>query len=84
MSIIATLNHCNIRKVKGIFYADVRTIELKEYLEKRASEKGMELIVTHKPAPHHFKTKQDYLDYTIANNENFNNFVKELGLKLNE
>ena len=84
MSIISVLNHCGIHKVKGVFYASVRTIELKEYLEKLAEAKNLDVVITHNPPPHHFKTKQEYLDYKMSNNENFKNFVNGLGLKLNE
>jgi hypothetical protein len=82
MSLIPYLLHAKTRKEGDSFVITLRTKEGAELLKRLSEKKGIEVIVEVNPAPHHFKSKQELLDYWRSTNEIFDRFYQELGLQI--
>ena len=80
---IAYLIHTNLTKGEdGVVRMTVRTPELKELLEQRSREKGVEVEITLSPAPKYFASKEVLWEYLKEKSPILKEFEEQLGLRL--
>lgn len=76
------LLHTNMTKEGNTFYFTMRTEEGAEFIREAAKKKGMSVVVTVKPPPRFYASKQHYLEHLLQNNPTFKEFYDTLDLKL--
>ena len=79
---IHTLLHSNLTKEEGIYYLTVRTQEAKDFLEQRASEKGLKAVITLKAPLPYLGTDTHVLEHWKEKNDFLGDFISGLGLKI--
>lgn len=82
MSILASLNHCNIVLFEGKYTLEVRTYAMRDFIVNMASKSGLIVDVIVKPSPRYFSSPEKHLEHLKESNELFKEFVTTLGLKL--
>lgn len=76
------LLHTNMSKDGDTFYFTMRTNEGAELIKEAAQKKGIKVVVTVKPPPKYYASKQHYLEHLLENNPIFKEFYDTLALKL--